>query len=1240
MKNSRTALLGVLVLTGGLLSQAAWGKGFMKDRPWLAQRSVWSEKTPGGGNPRGWWCVGNGRVFGIVGPGLSQAFLGQITGPHIMLAGVMQNASAFGPATLRLTVAGKPVRFTSQELSKVRGTNIVVMEYDGPQVKMTVLNYAPFNVNALLRTVIVENKGNAALNNVVLTATVNRTTLKDGRLFNSFKGAGGIAMGQTRQLFSSFLEPCKATGPQDKPGRGVLTTQIGMLPPGNEAVKTQYLLFSMKEVGDEAKTLATIQKQKTALLKKAYDDWHKWLATTTRVQCPDQRLIDLLDDTKMLVRIQTADPQIAAGPMEFFAGVWVRDSNGPFLYYLRMGRLDMAKKMLDFYYRASAKNKRIANWVPMDIDVSKPVPADFDWSAVSNDPVEIPSWLILQHKWYYNYSGDLETIRKHWGYLKRCLYGHLYDVKGNPFRTIEYALRVPSYNKLYRFPHHGDETWIYPGFEVLNSAVFPEPNDHPHWDSFSADSTWEFVASADAMAHFAGLLGDKAEAAKMAKLAKDSRAALERDYWMAPRGLYAPAMNMRSGDVHQPPFTMVNFNPLWIGYHKGRDPKAISNVLETMKYTLNPNYVTDATETLRVYVGMQPGMFLYNLSAIDHPFAAPALKAMMNIASPSGEYTEKHVTDPKSYRSHFLGHRIRPWEGGINMDAAYFYLTGLEPDVGSGRILLCPRMLAGWKKMSVTGQSLANGKLDIHVTDDGSQRTYKVTWKGAKPLQAGFKVSLPQAKITSVKVDGRAVAVKPQSKWGVMTAMLKLPLPVGKAVTVTADYEKQAVALPKVVRERYKYIVPKNVPSYQVILWDNERRKGNLKDLRIFDYLKKAKVNYRLIGSFNPASPAWLRPFLLKGKGKVNTPLFVMSKSSITGSLKYAKWWGAKDLSKLFTEYMQAGGIIVTINTLESSSSYFGDLFGDSVYSGAPSKEVELEPVGKTGKAACELLGLVAGEKYQLKSKRMYTYKNMVVLACPATEKAAAVVLAKKFGKGFFLAILAENASYEKSADVIQKLAHPQVQAKLKQLIGAAKPTSMPGAFKDFSKNNSFADDFSKYKDGSAGLPVWQPIHGTWSVKNGEYHQTQTNGYDFCSAANAKIVGDYKVETKVRLVKGIMEGGYLFNLPSRFSKGASQMARFCGYGALWCGTFSGSGVFTLQNNIPTGLSVNDKGWVTLTVTVNNSKGTYDLAVNGKQVAKGLKLTHIPRKGEGCYVGLVACRGHIAYDYIKVTPLKR
>ncbi len=900
-------LLGLAV--GIFMSASPAAAGFAGDRPWLNDRSTWSETIGADGDISGWWAVGNSRVFGIVGPDIRHAGMHQITGPHIMLAGLMNNASAFGPTMMNLLVGGKQVEFTRSTLSKVRGTNIVVMDLVAPNVTMSVYNYAPFDINALLRTIVVTNTGDAPLDDVVLVVNVNRTQLVNGVLYDTFKGGtGGSAMGQTRQMFSTFIESCDVAAPQGQPGMGRLTVKLGPLAPGAEAVRTYYMAFSMKEIGDENATIETVKSQNVNLLKKTYDDWKGWMASTTTLNCPDRKLIDLLDDTKTLVRIQTAYPQYAAGPMEFFAGVWVRDSNGPFRYYLRTGQLEAAKNMLEFYYRGTAYNKYISNFLPMDIGLNQPVDPNMDWTQVGNDPVEIPCWLVLQHKWYYDYTGDIEPIRQHWGYLNKCLYGQLTNNKGEPIHYVNFGSTEPGPNTLYRFPHHGDETWIYPGFEVLNTPVFPEPDDHPHWDQYSLDSTWEFVATAEAMAEFAKALGKDKEAAEFGRIAADSRDACERDYWMAEKGFYAPALNMRSLDVHQPPFAMVNFNGLWIGYNKADNPKAISNVLETMKYTMNPNFVTDATETLKVYVGMQPGMFLYNLAAIDHPYAEPALNALVGVALPSGEYTEKLATYPDSYDPIpvFLGHRIRPWEGGINMDAAYFYLTGLEPDLGNGRIKLCPRMPAAWKTMSVTGQKVGDGALDVSIKDEGGNRIYTINWTGSKPLPTDFKISLPLAQINSVKVDGAAAAVTPQNKWNLTTAMLPLTLAPGKATIVTVEYAAQPTTPLEFKRERYEYIIPKDIKPYDIVLLDGEPRKGREADFRTYDYLKD-KLNYRVLSCFNPMSPAWMRPFLIHDDGTLNTPVFYMLPNSITNSLKYAKFWGNPELTILFTDNFNPG---------------------------------------------------------------------------------------------------------------------------------------------------------------------------------------------------------------------------------------------------------------------------------------------------------------------------------------------
>ena len=403
--------------------------------------------------------------------------------------------------------------------------------------------------------------------------------------------------------------------------------------------------------------------------------------------------------------------------------------------------------------------------------------------------------------------------------------------------------------------------------------------------------------------------------------------------------------------------------------------------------------------------------------------------------------------------------------------------------------------------------------------------------------------------------------------------------------------------------------------------------------MRTFDLLE-GKVNFRLISAFNPASPAWLRPFLLTADGALNAPVFLMGTNSITNSLKYRKWWGNPELVELFTDYMKKGGIIVAVNTGETTSDWFGTLLGDSSYFVVPLDATPIVAVDDDAAKALALLGL---DGQDVKAHGAYIYNNMIVLARPASEKAAGSIVVREVGDGFFMAVLAD-LSYEQMAALAQKLVEAKNRAALKALIDSRKPESVSGAFGDFAKDNAYSDDFSSYDEGSAGLPVWLPLSGKWKVEQGEYHQLVPNGYDFISTANARIAGDYEVEARMRLIEGIQEGGFVFNLPSRFSKGSSQMVRFCGHEALWCGPFDAGGGFSLEQSIGTGLTERDAGWHTLKIVVHNSAGTYDLLVDGKQVAKELKLTNVAESGG--YIGLVACRGQVAFDDLKITPLKQ
>ena len=243
---------------------------------------------------------------------------------------------------------------------------------------MTVLNYAPFDVNALLRTVVVTNTGDAPLNDVVLTGRLGRTVVKDGRLYDSSK-APPTAARRARRASSSatFLEGAEAAGQRaDRPG--TLTTKHRRRSrPARRPSARSTSIFSMAETSaTRPATLDLVQDARaSSCCARRTTTGAAWLATTARVECPDQKLVDLLDDTKILVKIQTAEPQDGRRPDGVLRRrVGARLERPVRLYYLRMGELDGgAEDARVLLPRQSPTTSASRNWEPMDIDLTQPV---------------------------------------------------------------------------------------------------------------------------------------------------------------------------------------------------------------------------------------------------------------------------------------------------------------------------------------------------------------------------------------------------------------------------------------------------------------------------------------------------------------------------------------------------------------------------------------------------------------------------------------------------------------------------------------------------------------------------------------------------------------------------------------------------------------------------------------------------------------------------------------------------
>jgi hypothetical protein len=73
-------------------------------------------------------------------------------------------------------------------------------------------------------------------------------------------------------------------------------------------------------------------------------------------------------------------------------------------------------------------------------------------------------------------------------------------------------------------------------------------------------------------------------------------------------------------------------------------------------------------------LGYDYGLFLYALTEFNHPLAGEIYSKMMDLRDESGTWSEYYQKDIPS------GCRYRPWESGINMEAAINYVTKRNND--------------------------------------------------------------------------------------------------------------------------------------------------------------------------------------------------------------------------------------------------------------------------------------------------------------------------------------------------------------------------------------------------------------------------------------------------------------------------------------------------------------------------------------------------------------------------------
>ncbi len=660
--------------------------------------------------------VGNGRCFTYLGIGFPQNTLFMMTGPRYQTDGNHNTVGGFGELSLTLREAGSAVDLPRQSCRSVRGAPVVLTSEESTQLKLTTVTAAPPGVTAILRWITVERLEGASGDLTLALEFRGRAMQQDEQ---------GFYFEYPHRSRVARLRPVMIGG-ELKHQDEQLTFSIPDVALGKPRTCCLALLFS-----ESADAAAVVRKQVVdrhdRLLAETVAWWRNKLAPTVHVTSGDRRLDDLVEGLKVLLLVQQ-DAQGGVCPMVNFKGVWLRDSNGPLLGFLHSGLYDNARRLLTYYRQASALHRFTGREFPLDLAVeSDPDLTPQQWAASGTDRCEVPSFVVLQHAWWLDATGDKTLLERHWHYVRRNAdHQVLIDGPHGPLQTF-----------------NGDETYMGGAYYSLFPTRSGYPNALIRPDAYSADSMFEYVAAHEAMVRLSRVMGHEEGVAQFEASAAQMRASIERHLWLPEEQRYAPAISPVNFQPHRAPFAPINLRPLWVGYLSPEDQKAQSNLEGTLRWLWRPEGLVRMTPFMDHFIGCAPGYLVSNLAAVRHPKAAAAFSGLIGSASTSGEWVEVHKPDRPSYGygDGRYANRLRPWESGINLDALLFYLTGARRREGQS-IAIRPLLPPDCDHLIVDNIPLGRGRLKLTVTRDGQQARYTVT-------------NTSEARLT---VDGKALA--------------------------------------------------------------------------------------------------------------------------------------------------------------------------------------------------------------------------------------------------------------------------------------------------------------------------------------------------------------------------------------------------------------------------------------------------------------------------------------------------
>jgi hypothetical protein len=853
-----------------------------------------------------------------------------------------------------------------------------------------------------------------------------------------------------------------------------LAVVLGDIAPGEE----KFAAVALASDGDAEGLDRTWSRLRTAGVGRLLDDthefWNAWFAQGVRFS-GDPKLCDLFDAESWIFKAQESYSGCFS-PLIGYSYAWIRDHNGPIRWFLKSGHASEASAAVDFFPRLASAMGSLPNSVRVDASLS---PRLKDLSGIGVEHAETPNWIILQHWWRYLSDGDLEKIRSRWVFLKRCLSG---QVKTD-----------------HKFLFHRDETYLW----CLESRTFPHvgyPNDYLTTYGFTVDSSFGFVAAADRLAFLGRRLGKESEAKEIQGWADAARTTAQGTFWNEALGYWEPAQSLL-GPMNPQPFANILLNPFWCGYARpdgdplGSTPEEnvrASRALEAgFRYLGRSDGFWKTTPSVDYFVGMNAGQLLWDLLEEKSPWAEKAYNAVWKCASPSGEFSEMYdgkyrPFNPVSWGVGTSG-RVRPWEGGLNTEALFHYMTGFQSDASNKTVRFAPHLPQGQDRFGAEGLRVGSSKLDFRIEKTGEyEKTAWVKLQSGEALQVRMDLWGTERGLGKVETEGETTWVRKPSESKNRDAVLVFPIHEGEERKIRwteGDVLPESLTrCPKIEN----YVPPPfTVEKADVVLFTSPSAVlASLKPVAPRKFQEGAQSEKRYLESLGlktsvlevdlPLRPQDVASSMLDEQGKPKARLVVFGRGAFSPGkhdFKPVAFWEDPAIAKSVENFMEAGGSVLIGQDTQGSSGAPRWLQGliqggwdDTAFEGE-TVLAEAEPREAGEKIVDELdVAEESSEKKHEVNVEKLLWKDRVQLP----ENLGSAQMIEDDGVGF-------GGAYTFTLQTIQDVAH-----RLKIRLNTAHPTR--GLALEVEKNGRWVPVGVRTQEASGGerwLTVWFDVPAT-----------------------------------------------------------------------------------------------------------------------------------------------------------------